>query len=364
MPGSAWEGKHWMLNQIRRLNPRTVLDVGAGEGTYLELAHRRGQHWTAVEAWEPYVSEYQLAERYDRVIVGDVRSIEWPDVDLVIFGDVLEHMTHADALQVWNESRKHARHVLLSLPIIPYPQGPIGGNPYEEHRSTWMHGECVALPGVIASRKQSSMGCYLAEGSSDVSIIVTTCDRQKWLTECLRSLPDHARLVIDNDWAHSGTSAARMRGLAHAESLGSPFFAFFDDDDVMLPNWLPLHLAKMSEGYDVVGSAHWETDANLNRQTLVTPPVPTMADLLECRVTISDNALIRRSVLDGVTWHPERENVMMLSLWLALAAKGARFAMIDEPTWLYRRHDRNQSSALYGDERDAEFRRIAVAEYR
>jgi SAM-dependent methyltransferase len=346
-----------MLDQIRKLAPKTVLDVGAGEGTYLSLAHRRGQHWTAVESWEPYVAKYELEKRYDRVIRGDVRSIEWPDVDLVIFGDVLEHMTHADALAVWNEARKHSRYILLSIPIVPYPQGPVGGNPYEEHRSTWMHGECVELPGVIASRKLRSIGCYLATGKPEVTIVVTTCNRPEYLYQCVASMPQVPVIVIA-DPQRTGTSATRMRGLAQ---VTTPYFAFFDDDDVMLPNWLPTHLAKMREGYDVVSSSYWYTDANLRRTEERILKEPTFADLREGYVTVNDGSLIRRSALEGLTWHPEREDAMMLSMWLDLAKKGARFAMIEEPTWLYRRHEGNKTNVV--DERDAAIRAQVLAEY-
>jgi hypothetical protein len=149
-----------------------------------------------------------------------------------------------------------------------------------------------------------------------------------------------------------------MIGLA---LVTSEYFAFFDDDDVMLPNWLPLHLEAIKDA-DVVGSAHWETDAYLRQVKLQTLPAPTMAGLLKCHVTISDNALIRTSVLKGVTWHPERNHVMMLSLWLALMDKGAKFVMLDVPTWMYRIHEANQTPTTL-DQEDAAFRAQAVAEY-
>ena len=164
MPYSSTEGKEWMKAEIDRLAPLTVLDVGAGCGTYFDLAAQPYQFWIAVEAWRPYLAQFDLAVRYDGVIFGDVRRIDWPDVDLVIFGDVLEHMPRADALVVWNDARKHARQIQLSIPVVPYPQGPEGGNPYEAHVETWTHEECMALPGVIAHQLNPTIGCYLAEG--------------------------------------------------------------------------------------------------------------------------------------------------------------------------------------------------------
>ena len=165
MPYSSTEGKEWMKAQIERLTPYWVLDVGAGCGTYFDLAAKPGQRWMAVEAWATYVEQFGLAARYKGgVVIGDVRQLLWPDASLVIFGDVLEHMPRADALHVWGLARKHSRHILLSIPVVPYPQGPEGGNPYEAHVETWTHEECMALPGVVAHQLNPTVGCYLAEG--------------------------------------------------------------------------------------------------------------------------------------------------------------------------------------------------------
>lgn len=170
MPYSSTEGKDWMRDQIDRLAPVAVLDVGAGAGTYFDLAAQPWQFWLAVEIWRPYLERFDLASRYDGVIFGDVRTIAWPDIDLVIFGDVLEHLSRADALMVWNDACKHSRRILLSIPVGAYEQGPEEGNPFEAHVETWTHEQCLALPGVVDHRlfapigTYARVGCYLAEG--------------------------------------------------------------------------------------------------------------------------------------------------------------------------------------------------------
>ena len=99
------EGKDWMREQIRRLDPVQVLDIGPGQGTYFDLAARVGQRWEALEIWEPYIERYALRERYARVVVEDVRQHDWTldSWDIVIFGDVVEHMTRADAPSLFVE---------------------------------------------------------------------------------------------------------------------------------------------------------------------------------------------------------------------------------------------------------------------
>ena len=50
------------------------------------------------------------------------------------------------------------------------------------------------------------------------------------------------------------------------------------------------------------------------------------------------------------------------SLWLELLAKGARFGVVAEPVWSYRRHP-GQMSATVGED-DARWRAEAIAEWR
>ena len=58
-----------------------------------------------------------------------MRLIDDFDYDLVIFGDVLEHMTEEDAVKLWNKVSKQARAAIIAIPIIQYPQGAHGVSP-------------------------------------------------------------------------------------------------------------------------------------------------------------------------------------------------------------------------------------------
>ena len=53
--------------------------------------------------------------------------------DLVILGDILEHMPMKDAVDLWNKIKQDAKYALISIPIIHYPQGAVDDNPYEVH---------------------------------------------------------------------------------------------------------------------------------------------------------------------------------------------------------------------------------------
>jgi len=130
------ENKPWAAEKIKEINPKTVLDVGAGQGVYLDIIRRdlpSSTHVTAVEVWQPYVDQFNLINRYNDLIIDDVRNIENFNYDLVIFGDILEHMSEDDALTVWDKVSKQAKYALISVPIIHYHQDAINNNPYEVH---------------------------------------------------------------------------------------------------------------------------------------------------------------------------------------------------------------------------------------
>lgn len=176
-----------------------------------------------------------------------------------------------------------------------------------------------------------------------VGIVVTTFERPEWLRDCLASIPAECQVVVVDDAVRrEGFTYARMRGL---EQLDTEYVAFFDDDDVMLPNWLPEHLEAMA-GYDVVAGSYIETDADLVPLRKHFLPPATLADFERGHCPVNDGALIRRSVLDGITWHPELDKVMMFRLWSDLLRAGARFTSTTTPSWLRRLHDGNMSAHL------------------
>jgi hypothetical protein len=163
MPWSVEEGKEWITDRVVKCSPRTLLDVGAGSGTY-ELVLRPAVPdclFVAIEVHEPYVAQFDLARRYDEVLVGDARHLTWPEADVVVLGDVIEHMSREHAEGLWSKARATARQaVFVSLPIIELAQGPMFGNEHERHLDTWNHDEVMAMPGVVAGKAGSVVGVY------------------------------------------------------------------------------------------------------------------------------------------------------------------------------------------------------------
>lgn len=146
MPHSDQQGKDVALSWYREIAPREVIDVGAGSGTYAKLMRtdpevEKDRTWLAVEAWQPYVEQFGLAQLYDLVVIKDARKSKLGGLtaDLVIFGDVLEHMTHDEARALLAKARSVAANILVSIPVLHLDQDDVGGNPYERHIDHWTY---------------------------------------------------------------------------------------------------------------------------------------------------------------------------------------------------------------------------------
>ena len=146
MPGSARENDNFVLDFVQKNNIKTVLDIGCGKGTYYDLLSGEVTAIDGVEVWQPYIEEFNLRSKYRFLIEKDVRELKPLDVsgyDMVVFGDVLEHMSLEDARNVWEWASWVAQYGLISVPIIHYPQGAEFGNPYEVHVQDHLHPEDI-----------------------------------------------------------------------------------------------------------------------------------------------------------------------------------------------------------------------------
>lgn len=166
MPYSDPDNKTLAAEWLAELSPASVLDVGPGAGAYGKLV--RGlpgvEQLDAIEAWQAYIPEFGLPGIYDNVFVADVRQHEDFAYDVVIFGDVLEHMSRDEALKVYETARAQADNVLFSIPVIHLPQGAYAGNPFEVHvEEDWSHDEVLDwFPGIYRAEKFRVTGLYLA----------------------------------------------------------------------------------------------------------------------------------------------------------------------------------------------------------
>ena len=86
----------------------------------------------ACEIFEPNVKIFGLKGKYRSVEVCDIADLKYEWYDLVIFGDVLEHMTVEKAQEVLAYARAHSKDQLIAVPW-KLKQGAVDGNEYERH---------------------------------------------------------------------------------------------------------------------------------------------------------------------------------------------------------------------------------------
>lgn len=109
----------------------TCLDVGACDGKWHSLL---GHYLTmdAVEIFEPNIECNRLRYKYRHVYNCDILDYHYSWYDLIIFGDVLEHMTVENAQAVLRWAKSRCFDMIIGVPFM-YQQGEIYGNPYERH---------------------------------------------------------------------------------------------------------------------------------------------------------------------------------------------------------------------------------------
>jgi len=123
------EVKFWLAQHLS--NGAEVLDVGACDGVWFNIL----SEWytmDAVEIWEPNIEKYKLDQKYRIVFNCLVQNFYYTHYDLVIFGDVIEHMTVEDAQKVLAYAKEHSDIVIVAVPY-QFKQDAIYGNPYERH---------------------------------------------------------------------------------------------------------------------------------------------------------------------------------------------------------------------------------------
>ena len=130
------EGKDAIVAWICERVPENghVLDVGACDGKWADLIRdcRTDVHLDACEIYKGNAE--RILYKYDHLFVGDIFYYRYAPhmYDIVIFGDVIEHMTVQKAVEVLTHAQEAAADYLIGVPFL-YHQGPLYGNPWEAH---------------------------------------------------------------------------------------------------------------------------------------------------------------------------------------------------------------------------------------
>lgn len=142
----------------------TILDVGACDGKWRKLLPDY-EIMDAVEAWEPNC--IVCAPLYRNVFHKDISDFEYGNYDLIIFGDVIEHLSVQDAQNVLNYAAGKCKDMIVAVPFL-YPQDAIYGNPWERHKQPDLTAELFAerYPGFAVLHDTGKNYCFYHKADS------------------------------------------------------------------------------------------------------------------------------------------------------------------------------------------------------
>ena len=163
MPVSEIDNIPAIINQVARIHPSTVLDLGVGGGKYGVLCREvldwkygrvRRDDWKA----KIYGMEGHYAYRnpawgvYNHVFEEDF-ALTPPDFtigyDLVLMIDSLEHIEKEKGKALLTHLIENNANVIVSCPDGDYPQGAVFGNELEVHRAVWTKDDLKLMGGRV-----------------------------------------------------------------------------------------------------------------------------------------------------------------------------------------------------------------------
>jgi hypothetical protein len=110
----------------------TILDVGAGCGTYSKLLKDIFPNMDALEIYQPYITDYSLEGMYNNIWNEDILSFDFDFYDIILMGDILEHIDESNGIELIQKIYPKCKELVIAIPFNA-PQGEWRGNIYETH---------------------------------------------------------------------------------------------------------------------------------------------------------------------------------------------------------------------------------------
>ncbi|MDD3774139.1 MAG: small ribosomal subunit Rsm22 family protein [Patescibacteria group bacterium] len=144
------------LNQISQtiasLNPKKILDIGPGFGTYGVLSREYLEVWGKEKnynQWQKTIDAIEVFPKYltplhdfiyNKIYVGNALKV-LPTLktkyDLILLIDVLEHFSCKDGQKLIYLCKKKAKNIIVSTPRRMSDQKDTFGNSFETHLCQW-----------------------------------------------------------------------------------------------------------------------------------------------------------------------------------------------------------------------------------
>jgi hypothetical protein len=157
MGTSNWQNISYNIELVRKLNPKSILDVGVGFGRWGILFREFLEIWEnskydgnwdriidGVEIFPGYIKDYHKYF-YCNIFMEnalDFLSNTANKYDLINFGDVIEHFTKEQGEKLIEIALEKGKWVLINVPIgRHWHQEGTRENPHEEHKSVWYNND-------------------------------------------------------------------------------------------------------------------------------------------------------------------------------------------------------------------------------
>ena len=175
MPYSHDAFTKWNTDLVKLLQPKMVLDIGCGAGKYGKIVREVCPEARIVgyEIHPPYIEQFRLCEVYHEVRVRPAISLlDRPRerYDLVLMGDVIEHMTKSQGVDLLNFLIYRSGYISVVYPEA-YVQDDWEGNPHEAHISTWSSHDFAGWETI--HKTWEGMNLYLVKGYQPSRMAVT-----------------------------------------------------------------------------------------------------------------------------------------------------------------------------------------------
>jgi len=139
-----------------------LLDVGAGAGKWGFYFREYFENVRALEPHKPYISQFKLHEVYDSISSETIQEFSFSEsYDLVVFGDVFEHLNMLDAKALIKTLDERKQRSVFIIPYL-YPQKKVYGNALEEHLQPDLTPGIMEFryPELDLEKKNDSLGVY------------------------------------------------------------------------------------------------------------------------------------------------------------------------------------------------------------
>ncbi len=160
MSTSNWQNISYNIELVKRLDPKSILDIGTGFGRWGILFREFLEVWgdnnisgkwkrriDGVEIFPDYIKSYHKYF-YDNIFIEDAYEFMKKSdyrYELINCGDVIEHFEKKKAIELINMCLEKSDYLLINIPIgSNWKQGAVNNNEYERHRSGWSRADFSA----------------------------------------------------------------------------------------------------------------------------------------------------------------------------------------------------------------------------